>query len=430
MTDQRSAVRRGAGERELVPAAQSPWRRIARLRAAELLGRRAHAVPLERGWARSVILVWAAGRALNLSFLYAAFLVSTQSGWTFGPDGERARTFLDFLSGWDAARYGSIATQGYPVTLPVGADGDVLMNNWAFLPVFPLLERLLSDAFGMPWQVAGVLLSMGASCAATVVLYALLRHVTAPEASRWAVVLFSLAPLSFVFVVGYAESLFLLLLFAALLLAIRRRYLLIAPLGVVAAFTRPGALALALGLGILLVGRLMLRSRDPISRPELVGLIVSGLSTAAAGLMWPVVADAVTGSPSAYVRTEMAWWEPFLGDGHSVPFAPGVVMGWVWLGPVGVLVILGVALAAFRWTLSRPIRMLGLEIVGFAFSYTLYLLAVFLPTQSLPRLVMPLAPLLADSRLSTTPRRRRWLVTACIVLQAVAVFLLWTLANP
>ena len=48
--------------------------------------------------------------------------------------------------------------------------------------------------------------------------------------------------------VAYAESTFLLLLFGALLALVRRRYWLIAPLGVVAAFTKPGVLALAVAI--------------------------------------------------------------------------------------------------------------------------------------------------------------------------------------
>ena len=282
----------------------------------------------------------------------------------------------------------------------------------------------------MPWQLAGVLISVVASGAASLVLYALLRQVTTPRSSWWALVLFSLGPLSFVFVVGYAESLLLLLVFSALLLAVRRRYLLIAPIGLVAAFTRPGALALALALGILLLGRLLLRAEDPLSRREVTGLVVSAVATGTAGLMWPVVAGVVTGVPGAYVQTEMAWWVPFLGEGHLIPFLPGVFLGWTWLGPLGVFIVVGLAALAFWWILSPPVRRMGLEVVGFALSYTLYLFAVFLPTQSLARLVLPLAPLLADDRLSRTRRRRVWSVTVCLALQAGAVLVLWTLGNP
>ena len=398
--------------------------------AADLVGVRAGVTPLERGWVLPVALVWFAGRAINLTLLSLAYAASRLGHWPFGPEGAQATSFVDFLSGWDADRYGTIASQGYPLVLPVDAQGAITLNNWAFLPAFPFLERVLASATGVSWQLAGVLISVLASGAATVVLYALLRHVTTERASWWAVVLFSLGPLSFVFVLGYAESLFLLLVFAALLLAVRRRYLLIAPLGVLAAFTRPGALALALGLGILLLGRLLARRRDPISASDIVALVVSGLATAFAGLMWPVIADVVTGVPGAYVQTEMAWWVPFLGEGHRIPFVPGLFMGWTWLGLLGVLIALGLVASVLWWILSRPMRALGLEVVAFLASYTLYLFVVFLPTQSLFRLALPLSPLLADERLSSTRRRRVGSIAVCLVLQAAAVFLLWTLGNP
>ncbi|WP_345800304.1 hypothetical protein AAIB33_12600 [Microbacterium sp. AZCO] len=406
------------------------WRITTRTWAAEMLGPRAHVTPLEPGWAPPVVLLWAAGRMINLVLLAVAFAVAKVAGWTFGPEGRPVTGFLDFLSGWDADRYGTIASQGYPVVLPLAADGTIDLNNWAFLPVFPFLERVLANATGVPWQLAGVLISLGASCAASLVLYALLRNVTTVRSAWWALVLFSLGPLSFVFVLGYAESLFLLLIFGALLLAVRRRYLLIAPLGIVAAFTRPGALALALALGILLLGRWMLRGEDPLPRSEVVGLVVSGVATAAAGLMWPVIAATVTGEPGAYVQTEMAWWQPFLGQGPLLPIAPGIAMGWTWLGPLGVVIVLALVGGVLRWIASRPVRALGLEIVGFAVSYTLYLFAVFLPTQSIARLVLPLSPLLADRRLSRTRRRRLWSIAVSLALQAAAVFLLWTLGNP
>ena len=418
------------GELERESSVALPPRRSLRAATLDLLTTRPLLSPLGQGWVWPVVWIWALGRAVNLALLGIAFQVSLLSGWTFGPDGETATTFLNFLAGWDAHWYGMIATEGYPAALPVDPQGSVQRNSWAFLPVFPFLERVLSDVSGMPWQLTGVLLSLVASCAATIALYVLLRQVAAPRASWWAVVLFSIGPLSFVFVVGYAESLFLLLLFAALLLAVRRRYLWIAPIGVVAAFTRPGALALALGLGILLLARWMRRAEDPLSRSQATGLIVSGLATAASGLLWPIIADVVTGRSGAYVQTETAWWQAYLGPGEYLPLAPGLLLGWTWLGPVGVLLVIALAVALFRWILSRPVCGLGLEIVAFSFSYALYLFAVFLPTQSLPRLLLPLSPLLADSRIAQTRRRRRWSVAVSLALQPVAVLLLWTIGNP
>jgi hypothetical protein len=41
-----------------------------------------------------------------------------------------------------------------------------------------------------------------------------------------------------------------------------------------------------------------------------------------------------------------------------------------------------------------------------------------------------MAPLLGDERWSSTPRRRVAILAGCLVLQAVAILLLWTRGNP
>jgi hypothetical protein len=250
-------------------------------------------------------------------------------------------------------------------------------------------------------QTAGIVLSVLASAGATVVLFVLLRGVTTPKAAWWAVVLFTFGPLSFIMVLGYAESLFLLLLFTALLLAQRRRYGWIVPIALVLAFTRPGALALALGLGILFAVRWFRRGVDPFPRRQRAWLIAAAVTSAIAGMAWTYIADLITGTKDAYLLTETAWWIPYVGDGHFLPLTPWFRFFGTYLGIVGFLVVLGFMALFAWWISSRPARKLGLVITAFTLSYGLYLFAVFLPQQSTFR-----------------------------VLQAAAVLLLWTLGNP
>lgn len=405
---------------------------VAAVRAgfAEVTGPRRGVVPVESGALRPVLAIWALGRLLSLGILFLFYGMSRAGTWGFGPDGIPVQSFLQFLSGWDADRYGTIATEGYPRWIPMDVSGAVVPNNWAFLPVFPALEHIVVQATGMPWQLAGVLLSIAASGGATVVLYLLLRRVTTPKQSWWATVFFTFGPLSFVFVLAYAESLYLLLLFAALLLALTRRYLLILPVGIVLAFTRPGALALALGLGILFLVRWARRRSDPFRIREIVSLFVSGVSIAVAGLSWPLVADAVTGTDHAYVRTETSWWIPYIGKGDFVALTPWFRFATTYMGLFGSLLVLALMGLFLWWISSRQVLRLGTEVAGFGLSYGLYLFAVFLPQQSVFRLLMPLSPLLADERLSSTRRRRQWMLGGCIVLQAAAAMFLWTVGYP
>jgi len=97
---------------------------------------------------------------------------------------------------------------------------------------------------------------------------------------------------------------------------------------------------------------------------------------------------------------------------------------------IGIVLVLAIMAAFFWWMWSRQVRRLGLVVASFALSYGLYLFGVFLPQQSTFRLMLPMAPLLGDDRLSSTPRRRAITVTGAIVLQVAAVLLLWTIGYP
>lgn len=405
-----------------VPRALSTW-------LADLTSPRVGVEPIAPGTLTKVVGIWAIGRAVNMGLLWMFFEISRLADLGFGPFGIHVRSFLTFLTGWDADHYLNIARTGYPIRLPM-EEGIVQTNDWAFLPVLPLLERVGSDLTGVDEGIIGVIVSIAASLGATLVLFLLLRRVTTPQAAWWGVVLFTFAPLSFVFVLAYAESLFLLLIFTALLLAIRRQYLLILPVGVLAAYTRPGVLALALGLGIVFVVRWMQHRTDPFPWTQRLSLAASGLAIAAAGLSWTYIADAVTGIPHAYVRTETAWWIPLVGTGDFVPLTPWFRFFGTYLNVFGILVVLAIMAAFAWWIFSKPTRKLGLVIVAYAASYGLYLFGVFLPQQSTFRLMMPLSPLLGDERFSSTQHRRQWLLLGCLALQVVAVFLLWTIGYP
>ncbi|MFT4211105.1 MAG: hypothetical protein QM626_04465 [Microbacterium sp.] len=412
-------------------------RRVARRAGAALAGwvddataRRSGARRPSRREVGAVLGLWAAGRAVNLLLLGVWYLISKAAGWPFGGAGYPAGDFLSFLTDWDAERYGRIAESGYPMSLPTNLSGDVVANDWAFLPIYPFLEHLLGGVGGMGWRLAGVILSILFSAGATVLLFLLLRAVTAPVPARWAVVLFTFGPLSFVFVLAYAESLFLLLLFAALLCAVHRRYAWAIPLGLAAGFSRPGVLALALGLGLVFVVRWRRRRADPFPVRERWWLIAAGGSTALAGLAWSWIADAVTGTPHAYILTETSWWTPLVGSGDFVPLTPWFRFAWTYLGVAGIVLVVAVMAAFFWWMWSRPVRRLGLVVATYVLSYGLYLFGVFLPQSSTFRLSLPLAPLLADERLSSTRRRRTWTLVGALVLQAVAVLLLWTIGYP
>jgi hypothetical protein len=374
-----------------------------------------------------VLLIYLGSRAVSTALLAAMFAIATANHWEFASHRSNP-DFFTFSGSWDASFYKRIAEHGYPAQLPTAGDGAVLPNEWAFLPLFPWLVRAVMAVTALPFYSAGVLVATACGAGAAVVLSRLLAARTTERAARWGTVLFCFGPLSFILQAAYAESLFLLLVFASLLALVRRRYLLLIPLAVAASFTRPGALAIALALGIHLVVRW--RGTQPFPWRQRLTIIAGGAVIAVAGLAWPVIASAATGNENAYLETELSWWVGFVGKQQFVPLAPWFEFAGRYLGVAGIVLVL-LVLAAFAWWLSsRAVRRLRHEIIAFAASYGLYLVAVFLPQQSLFRMLLPLAPLLADGRLSRTRTRRWTLLAVSIALQAPAMVFLWFLGYP
>lgn len=381
---------------------------------------------LARRW-MLVLAVYLLSRVFSTTLLAIVYLVADAQDLAFASP-RRDPSLFTFMGSWDASFYKRIAETGYPAELPLDDSGHVLPNEWAFLPLFPLIVRPLMLITGAPFYPLAVLVATVCGFFAALALHNLLALRTTPTAAIWAVALFCFGPLGFLLQVAYAESLFFALCFASLWALVRRRYVLLTGLAVVAAFARPGALAIALALGI----HFLLRSfsREPFPWRDRLLVIAGGLLISAAGLSWPLIAGAATGRPDAYLETELAWWAPLVGRQEFAPLTPWFALAGRYLGIVGVILVIGV-LAAFVFLLTRRSTLkLGSEIVSFSASYGLYLFAVFLPQQSTLRLLMPLAPLLGAETLTAT-RARRWTALAIgAALQPVAIWFLWFLGFP
>jgi hypothetical protein len=373
------------------------------------------------------LAIWLASRIWSTILLGTMFVVATAAGWTFRS--YRADpSFFTFMGQWDASFYRAIAIAGYPTTLPTDAAGHVLPNPWAFLPVYPGVVRLVMTT-GMSYWVAGFLVALFCGAFAVVVLYRLMVATGCSHRARWGVALFAFGPLGFVLQISYAESMFLLLLFGALLALVQRRYWLVAVLGTIAAFTRPGILALAVAVAVHLVVRFV-QERRAFGWGARLQVVGTGLLLAASGLAWPVIAERITGTPDAYVRTELSWWVGFVGHRSFEPLTPWFEMADKWLGVLGVVLVLAV-MAGFAWFMTRRrVRAVGSDVLSFVWAYGVYLFAVFLPQESVFRLLMPMAPVLGSDMFVRTRRRAvTWFIVGA-ALQPVAIVLLWFVSFP
>jgi hypothetical protein len=355
--------------------------------------------------------------------------------WWLFPDGPWAHAyfasepgFLGFLNSWDTRWYEQIVLHGYPGRLPIDAVGDVTYNTWAFFPVFPGIVKALMTVTGLGFDVVCIAVATLFGGAATVALHRVLLVQFKRTQALWGAVLFAFGPLSFLLQVGYAESTFLFFLFVAIWFMQKRRYLGMIPFALVASFTHPGALALAAAIGFQGIHRLWRHNR--IRHREWITGTAAILVIVAAALFWPVLVTTITGDPSGYFDTELAWWRSYLGRVIFVPFTPFFLFyGDLW-GIWGILLVVLVLAAVAFWLTRRSTRAYGADLWTYTVGYIAYLVAVFLPTQSLLRQLLPLSPLLGHPGLSRTARRRAVTLASAVLLQAVAIFALWVVYPP
>lgn len=382
-------------------------------------------------WAR-VLVVFGVSRVVTTIVLLCFGVVQARETGGAVPD------LFTLSANWDGQWYWSIAAGGYPSELPTNDAGHVVENAWAFLPVYPLFLGLFMR-LGFPFPIIAVFVTLAAGACAALLFERLLRGAGMDAASAlFGVVLLCTAPVSPMFQVAYAEAPGLALLFLALLLVQRRRFVVLLPVLVVMSLTRPTGLAFALFLLLYLVLRIVRWRRTPDAHPlprgEFAAIVGAGLTSFAAGLAWPGIAWAVTGSPTAYTDTELAWRAGYVGHGGLVPFE-GWLQGFAfWLRfagvpgaglPLAVVVVLVLA-ALFAVFLVTPwARRLGAELRLWLVSYLVYLMAVFFPQSSTWRLLLPLSPALGAFAVPRSRVLRVTLVVLGIAGQLVWVYFCW-----
>lgn len=373
-------------------------------------GTRVRRSPRPPAWVWRALTVYLASRILVTGALLIARRHQGPSFEGWWPDDAGRPPYGVFVGRWwDGWWYEQIWTHGYPDAIPT-EDGVVVINEWAFFPLFPGIVKAITTATGGTWIVVAPLVSLVLGAIALLVVHRLIE-VGAPEAvaARPALPLATVAVLAFfpsavVLQVAYTESLALLLVATTLLLIVRRRYawamLAVAALG----FTR----AVALPMAVVVAVHLLLRwrearaGREPWPRREVVlgvGLLgVAGLS----GGIWPLIAGWATGRADAYVATQGAW-RPDRGV--------GVFAGWVRVADfsaLGVaLTIAALALIAALLVLAvrSPSRRLGVELWVWTVAYLLYLAAVGDLISSQLRFLLLACPL--ATVLAALPRPRK-----------------------
>jgi len=371
-------------------------------------------------WWAKVLAVFVLSRVISTAYLVGFARIQATNYWTVQSPG-----YFDFAKIWDGTWYWIIEQQGYPSVLSV-VDGHVGQNAWAFMPVYPMVIKVFMLLTGASFGVVAVCVSVAAAAGTSLLLYRLLRTTLPGETALFGVVVFCVSPLSPLLQVAYAESLFLLLLCAALLLLVQRRYWAMVPVTAVAAFTRPGVVALSLALVLHFGYRWWHRRSSPFPARERVTVVVVAGVTGILGFAWPLVAAIVTGDLHAYTDTELSWRADYIGYGALVPFAPWID-GANWWFPHGAgLIYLVVLVVLFAGFLISPwARRIPVDLRLWSAAYAVYLLAVFFPQSSTFRILMPMFPLVGALAVPRSKVYRLALVVVLVGLQWVWLYYCW-----
>ena len=381
---------------------------------------------------RTVLAVYVISRLVALLALWIA------ATWFQNPAGVgHADPGIGDLFGlWDGVWYERIVRDGYPVPLPVDADsGAVTYSAWAFYPLYPYLVKAVMLT-GLPFTAAGVLLNVALGGLAAVLIWAVLRtgvHADRqPQRERLALVaacLWCFYPTTAVLLKPYTEALAVALVAGALLLMIRRRYLLVAVVALPLGFTR--GVAPALGCAALI--HLVVRWREDRAagiRPlhgQRAGAVVMLAALGVSAVAWPVLAGLVTGVPTAFFDVQAAWGQrPDKG-----PFVLWIEWAWEGRGVAGVLVLVSLLATYVALVLGRHGRWISIEARAWALAYPLYLFAVVRPITSMWRFLLldfPIAALVASVAMRTANGQSvvpHWRRRVAVVLLVVVGGLVW-----
>lgn len=424
-----------------------------------------------------VLAVWAIASLIGLLIFNLGGLDTPQTYWSAAKP-----SYLQHVAFWDSEWYYRVATQGYPdsISLPIGQDGRVGQNTWAFMPIYAYLSGGLAKLLSANYYACAVVVAWLGSALAALGLDAWMRPRVGKGASLLGVAIFFTCGPAIILQLPYAESLGLALVAIGFAVLAKRRFAWAMVAFVLAAFTRPIGVPLGAALGLWWVWE-ELRARGlistsrfdasfssarvyadadpyaanydaapsetlptpvpapappalpsftpmdlspmPLGSKDRLWLFVTAAVTCAAALTWPLLAWIATGRMSAYVDTETAW--------RGVDLAPfeawinrSASFGGAHAGVIGLFGVLVLSACILGW---RQLRQLGRLTWMWCVCYWVYLLIFFDPSSSVFRMLLMVAPLAwaVAVKLVSRPRAALAVLTVGVVTQVLWVAWVW-----
>lgn len=208
-----------------------------------------------------VLAVWVIASLIGLLIFNLGGLDTPQTYWSAAKP-----SYLQHVAFWDSEWYYRVATQGYPdsTSLPIGQDGRVGQNTWAFMPIYAYLSGGLAKLLSANYYTCAVVVAWLGSALAALGLDAWMRPRVGKAASLLGVAIFFTCGPAIILQLPYAESLGLALVAIGFAVLAKRRFAWAMVMFVLAAFTRPIGVPLGAALGLWWVWE-ELRARGLIS---------------------------------------------------------------------------------------------------------------------------------------------------------------------
>ena len=208
-----------------------------------------------------VLAVWAIASLIGLLIFNLGGRDTPQTYWSAAKP-----SYLQHVAFWDSEWYYRVATQGYPdsTSLPIGQDGRVGQNTWAFMPIYAYLSGGLAKLLSANYYTCAVVVAWLGSALAALGLDAWMRPRVGKAASLLGVAIFFTCGPAIILQLPYAESLGLALVAIGFAVLAKRRFAWAMVVFVLAAFTRPIGVPLGAALGLWWVWE-ELRARGLIS---------------------------------------------------------------------------------------------------------------------------------------------------------------------
>jgi Gpi18-like mannosyltransferase len=208
----------------------------------------------------------------------------------------------ELFTHWDGEHYRNIVTKGYNYTSDLFYGGykysDNKQYNIAFFPLYPLIVKSLMSV-GVPFDIAGTLISNLFFLGALVVLYLWIDRMYGRSIARWSTAVMAWFPMSLFCSTTYTESCFLFLTIATLMLFENRQYMAASLLGILATSARPP--------GVVLIPTLLLFSW--VQRRSLIAYL-SAIMMAGGLIVFSAFCWYKFDQPFASIFAQAGWQQP------------------------------------------------------------------------------------------------------------------------